>query len=93
MVPPILLPTRRLTTATVTSGRRIAYGYLYIVNDRVVVLLNNVSSKADLGPLRTKRTQHVEPEADVRIFPRSAVHHIEIFPPQRKGRKRGLFKS
>ena len=53
------------------------YGYLYINNERVVVLLNDITSKAYLGPLRNKREKHVEPEANIFIFPRKKVRSIE----------------
>lgn len=49
-------------------------GELYLENERVVILLNNiVSNMADLGPLRSVRYKHVEPEADVWVFPRESV--------------------
>jgi hypothetical protein len=57
----------------VRYGRSRLIGALYLENERVVVVLNTVSSAADLGELKTIREEHVEPEADIWVFPRDQV--------------------
>jgi hypothetical protein len=52
---------------------------LYFENEHSVVLLNNVTEEADLGPLKSIRRRHIEPEADVSIFPRKEVDEIVLF--------------
>ncbi len=54
-------------------------GFLYMKNERVVVLLNNVVSTADLGPLKSVRRNHVDPEAYIRVFPAAQVKSIQIW--------------
>jgi hypothetical protein len=53
-------------------------GYLYFENERVVILLNNLIEKADLGPIKYVRNEHIEPEASIMIIPRNQVTAIEI---------------
>jgi hypothetical protein len=53
-------------------------GLLYLENERVIVLLNNLVEKADLGPIRYIRDEHIEPEASITIIPRAQVTAIEI---------------
>jgi hypothetical protein len=48
-------------------------GIDYLDNERVLVLLNNIVDRADLGPLQTVRHNHVEPEADILVIPREQV--------------------
>ena len=53
-------------------------GFLYMKNERVVVLLNNVAQRAHLGPLQNIRRERVEPEAQILILPRRKVEKIEL---------------
>ena len=53
-------------------------GFLYMQNEHFVVILNNIVDKADLGPLQFIRREHIEPEADVLILPRSNVLEIKL---------------
>lgn len=67
----------RNAEVVLVSGR-ISVGYLYMKNERVVVLINNVSSEADLGPLKPVRRKHVDPEANIRVFPAISVTSVRI---------------
>jgi len=51
-------------------------GALFLLDTRYVVLLNSMSSEADLGPLKALKTVHVEPECHVHILPRTLVDRI-----------------
>jgi hypothetical protein len=54
-------------------------GFLYMEDSRFVVLLNNLAiEKADLGPLRSIRHDHIDPEADILILPRGQVDAMEM---------------
>ena len=53
-------------------------GLLYLENERVVILLNNLIENADLGPIKSIRIEHIEPEASITIIPRDQVTAIEI---------------
>ncbi len=61
----------------VSDGQFKHIGYLYMENERVIVLLNNIVEKADLGPLQSIRNVHIEPEADILILPRGQIEMIE----------------
>ena len=60
------------------SGRWSSIGLLYLENKRVVILLNHLVEKADLGPIKYVRNEHVEPEASIIIIPRNQVTAIEM---------------
>jgi len=53
-------------------------GFLYFKNDRVVILLNDLTNKANLGPIKDICNNYVEPEASIMIIPRDQVMDIEI---------------
>lgn len=53
-------------------------GLFFAKTKRFVVLLNNVRQKAQLGRLQRTRYEHIEPEADIHIFPRTAVTRLQI---------------
>lgn len=53
--------------------------FLYMDNDRVVVLLNNLRQDADLGPLEPVRKRHILPEADILVIPRKDVAEITFY--------------
>lgn len=66
------------TCCVVTDGFQ-HIGYLYMENERVVVLLNGLVEGAELGPLQVLRDKYIEPEADlILILPRSHVKEIQI---------------
>ena len=67
-----------LQSSLVLAGSLTHIGFLYMQNDRVVILLNNLAEKADLGPLRRTKHNHIEPEADILILPRRQVDAIQI---------------
>ena len=69
---------KTLQPCCVVAGRTSYCGVLYMENERVVVLLNNLAEKAYLGPLQDIRRDHIEPEADIVILPRGKVDAIEI---------------
>lgn len=67
-----------LRACEVLDGKSSYIGFLYMQNERVVVLLNNLVADADLGPLQSIRRKHIEPEADILILPRRQVNTIKI---------------
>ncbi len=60
------------------NGKFKSIGLLYFENERVVILLNNLTNKADLGPIMDICNDYVEPEASIMIIPRDQVMTIEI---------------
>ena len=68
-----------LRTCQITIGNHKRVGFLYFQNEHSVVLLNRVTEMADLGPLKSIRRRHNEPEADVWIFPRKEIGEIILF--------------
>jgi hypothetical protein len=55
------------------------HGFLYLKTKNIVVILNAVVNKAYLGPLKNIRYEHIEPEADIHIFPRKMIKTIEFY--------------
>ena len=51
-------------------------GFLYLENKNVVVLLNDIPSGVDLGPLKLIRDKHTIPEAHITIIPRETIDNI-----------------
>lgn len=72
------LPSCEVTYSTNGSGRLTRAGFMYMKNRRVVVLLNNLSGRADLGRLKKVRHHHVEPEAHIWICPRDRIESVKI---------------
>ncbi|MGA2461397.1 MAG: hypothetical protein ABSF82_08255 [Candidatus Bathyarchaeia archaeon] len=68
-----------LRSCEVITGNIKRAGFLYFENKHSVVLLNTVTDEADLGPLKRFRRRHIEPEADVWIFPRKEVDKIILY--------------
>ena len=68
-----------LTPCELDLEDRLVAGFLYLQTDRIVVLLGTVTASADLGPLKTCRTHHIEPECSVFVYPRTAVRAIRRF--------------
>jgi hypothetical protein len=64
--PPVVVKTDRFDSI----------GTLFSANDRCVILANNVSGSGDYGPLRHFRDQHLTPECDVTILPKTIVREI-----------------
>ncbi len=54
-------------------------GYLYIDNERIVVLLNTLQEGADLGPLKPVREHHILPEANITVIPRKDIAKITVY--------------
>ena len=76
-------------TVQVRVGNSFYIGHLYMKNERVLVLVNNLSSAADLDRKWKKmRYDHVEPEADIRVLPTRKVDKIVEFHEIRTPRKR-----
>ncbi len=48
-------------------------GMLFMKNERVIVLLNNISDAAELGPFVPVRDEQVDPEADLYVIPADRV--------------------
>ena len=67
-----------LQACVVLDNKSVYYGFLYMQNERIVVLLNNLVDNAELGPLQNIRREHIEPEADILILPRRQVNTIKI---------------
>ena len=63
--------------AVVRRGSRSTVGLLYFQTDDYVVLLNNVAGDAELGPLRSRRNIHLEPEANITIIPMESDMSVE----------------
>jgi hypothetical protein len=70
-----ILRLRRVVIRTLHSS---TVGILYFQTDRHVVLLNNVVAEADLGRLKSRRSRHFEPEADVTVIPQEEVTSVEF---------------
>jgi hypothetical protein len=62
----------------VVSGRWKYVGFLYIRNERVVVLLNSFPSNIDLGPLRPVKKSHIEPEALIDFYIRKRETYEDL---------------
>lgn len=73
----------RLRPCLVKAGKVDYFGFLFIENDRVVVLLNNLRDRADLGPLKHVRDEHILPEADIFVLPRVSIDAIQLFEVSR----------
>jgi hypothetical protein len=76
-------------TVQVWVGNSFYIGCLYMKNERVLVLVNNLCSAADLNRKWKKmRYDHVEPEADIRVLPTRKVDKIvdfrEICTPRKR---------
>ena len=70
-------------------GNSFYIGRLYMKNERVLVLVNNLCNAADLDRKWKKiRYDHVEPEADIRVLPTLKVGKIVNFLEIRTPRKR-----
>ena len=69
---------RHLNAYMILRGKEEHLGLLYLRNDRVIVMINNVRDAADLGPLKSFRSQHCEPEADIKVFPRELVNEMRL---------------
>ncbi len=67
-----------LKSCCVHHSGGLSVGLLYIENERVVVLLNNLVEKADLGSIRFIRDEHIEPEASIIIIPRSQITDLQV---------------
>ena len=69
---------KKFPICTLTLGNLECCGYLYMNNERVTVVINNICEDTYLGPLKNKREKHIEPEADIMIFPTRKVKNICI---------------
>ncbi len=67
-----------LRSCVVRLKRGWIIGLLFMENERVVVILNDIRSAADLGPLKPIRREHIDPEANVWVLPRDQVEEIQI---------------
>jgi hypothetical protein len=75
--------------AVVKKGRTVTAGLLYFQTASYVVLLNNMATKADLGPLRSRRDIHLEPEANITIIPKDSETKVELIEASRGADHRG----
>ena len=53
-------------------------GALFAKTRDRVVLLNHLRKGADVGRLKKIRLQHISPEADIYVFPRSMVKNMRF---------------
>ncbi len=51
-------------------------GMLFSDNDRCVILVNSVNEGGDYGPLRHFRDEHLTPECNVTVLPKTIVREI-----------------
>jgi hypothetical protein len=72
------LNVRRLRPVVVRAGAVMHMGLLLFETNKFIVLLNNMVEGADVGPLRSVRTEQFEPECDVLVLPRSAGMTMEF---------------
>ncbi|MGB4089976.1 MAG: hypothetical protein WBK44_09705 [Smithellaceae bacterium] len=59
-------------------------GFLFIDNERAVVLLNNAPGRADTSSLKDSWNHYVESEASILIIPRGKVTNTEIITESKK---------
>ncbi len=69
---------KKLEICEVRTSSEVIIGMIYLATPRQFVLVNHLSSGADLGPLRTIRREHIEPEAFIQVIPRVVVQHIQM---------------
>jgi hypothetical protein len=62
---------RSLKSVVVNVGEMEHIGLLLFETTEFIVLINNVVTGADVGPLRPIRTEQIEPECDVLVLPRA----------------------
>ena len=67
-----------LPACVVSSDKASHVGALYLATDSVLVLLNNINSQADLGPLKSVRNVHIEPEVDILILPKTGSYAVDF---------------
>ena len=72
--------TRPLQPVVVRHGNAATTGYLLLSNDRVIVLLNNLVSRSDLGPFRPVKRDFIDNEADAVIIPAKEILEIQYLP-------------
>jgi hypothetical protein len=66
----------KLPLCQVQSKSGIHIDFLYLENERVVVLLNNIPDNAYLDPFKQIRDKHIIPEAHIMIIPREIIDNI-----------------
>lgn len=69
------MKTPRLVELKVGNVRYV--GCLLFQSREFIVLLNNMGKGTDVGPLRPIRDEHIEPECDVLVLPRSPGMTVE----------------
>jgi hypothetical protein len=70
--------TKRSTFVEVRIGSIRHLGRLLFKTAEFIVLINNWVDGTDVGPLKTIRRRHVEPECDVTVLPRSPDMTVEF---------------
>jgi len=71
------LPTIELTMKH--KGRQFKFlGILFAKTKEHLIVLNNVVGGANLGRLKKLRKEHLNPEADIYIFPRKTIGDTRI---------------
>jgi hypothetical protein len=69
---------RRLKSVMVKDGGTQHAGALLFETSDFIVLLNNMIDTTDVGPLRLVRSEHIEPECDVLVLPRTPSMSVKI---------------
>ena len=62
----------------VLCGKVLHSGIFYFETDKFIVLLNNASIEADLGPLKSIKEQHIEPELEILVLRKSKDYTIKF---------------
>jgi len=71
---------RTVELAITFKGRQFkVLGSLFATTRQHVIVLNNVVEGAELGKLKKRRVEHLNPEADIYIFPRNTIDDVRIF--------------
>lgn len=61
------------------KGRRAkVIGFLFAITGNHMILLNNIRERADIGSLKKIRWHHINPEADITVFPGTTIKKIRF---------------
>ena len=59
-------------------------GFLFMQTKNHYVLVNNVRSGIDWGPLKSIKQKHIDPECHVSVFPKDIVDDLTKFQAKKK---------
>jgi len=69
---------RGLKSVVVKDGKKAHAGFLLFETSMFIVLLNNMLTATNIGPLRVITREQFEPECDVLVLPRSPSMTVEF---------------